>query len=122
MQESTKVSQTSYIAGSVGLNSDRIHLERTHYVLADLMAYAGGLTLTAYLIMYIVIYLYQKIERKVYIVKNIFYFAEKTEPKVLTTPLNSQVKHELSSRYRILRASMWEIVSYRGGRFIDQIK
>jgi len=56
--ESTKTSQTAYVSGSVGLTSDRLHIERTHYVLADLMAYGGGLILASYLIMYIVIFLY----------------------------------------------------------------
>ena len=47
------------------------------------MAFAGGLALTCYLAIYVIIYLYQKAERKVYVIKNIFYFAAKMETKVL---------------------------------------
>ena len=111
--------QNAYVAGSIGLSRDRRHVERTHYVLADLLAYAGGLALAGYFIFYIVMYAYQKIERKIYLIKNIFYFAEKTEPKVIDQSLNFQVKHELGSRYRILRASIWHLITCRGGRFIS---
>jgi len=88
----------------------------------DLVAYAGGLALSSYVCIYIAIYVYQKMERKVYIIKNIFYFAEKLETKVHSQPLNFKVKAELGSRYRITRASLWQVVTCRGYRFFNQIK
>ena len=75
MEESANVDQFSYIAGSVGLTLDRLHIERTHFSSWDLVAYAGGLAIASYVCIYIAIYIYQKMERKVYIIKNIFYFA-----------------------------------------------
>jgi len=119
--ESTNPAQASYIAGSVGLRLDRMHLVRSHYHLVDLVAFAGGLLLAGYVIIYVAIYLYQKIERKIYIVKNIFYFAAKMEAKVSSQPLNFKIKSELGSRYRITRASIWQAVTCRGGRFFRQI-
>jgi len=55
----------------------------------------------------VAIYLYQKLERKIYIIKNIFYFTTKLETKALSQPLNFKVKADLGSRYRITRASLW---------------
>ena len=74
--------QVSYIAGTLGLSLDRIHIERTHNELMDLIAFAGGLALAIYIIFYVAIYLYQQLERKIYIIKNIFYFSQKMEAKV----------------------------------------
>ena len=82
LEESPNPDQLSYIAGSVGLTLDRLHIERTHFSSWDLVAYAGGLTIASYVCIYIAIYIYQKMERKVYIIKNIFYFASKLETKV----------------------------------------
>lgn len=58
-------------------------------------------------------------ERKVYIIKNIFYFATKLETKSENQPLNFKIKAELGSRYRITRASLWQIVTCRGMRFFS---
>jgi len=107
LQESANPKQVSYISGSIGLSLDRLHIERTHDSGWDLVAYAGGLALACYVCIYIAIYLYQKMERKVYIIKNIFYFAAKLETKSENQPLNFKIKAELGSRYRITRASLW---------------
>ena len=88
----------------------------------DLVAYAGGLVLACYVLIYIAIYMYQKLERKVYIIKNIFYFAQKLETKVENQPLNFKIKAELGARYRITRASLWQIVTCRGMKFFSSIK
>lgn len=77
--------------------------------------------MTGYIGGYLLTYLYQKIERKIYIIKNVFYFAEKLDPKVKGQPTNFIVKSELGSRYKILRASMWQLITCRGGTFIKQI-
>ena len=37
--------QVSYIAGTLGLSLDRIHIERTHNELMDLIAFADGRSL-----------------------------------------------------------------------------
>ncbi len=52
--------------------------------MVDLAAYAGGIALTAYVAMFVLSFLYQKAERKIYLVKNIFYFATKLEAKTNT--------------------------------------
>lgn len=121
LTESVNPTQKSYISGSVGLTLDRIHLERTHYQLVDLIAYGGGLAIAVYVAIFVAIYMYQKIERKIYIIKNIFYFAAKLEAKVKSQPLNFKVKAELGSRYRITRASLWQVLTCRGYRFFSQI-
>ena len=122
LKESMDPNQKSYIAGSLGLTLDRIHLERTHLLLVDVLAYAGGLAITGYVVIYCLVFFYQKIERKIYIIKNIFYFAAKLEAKTNSQPLNFKVKAELGSRYRITRASLWEFLACRGGRFISHIQ
>ena len=58
-------------------------------------------------------------ERKVYIIKNIFYFVMKLETKVDSQPLNFKIKADLGSRYRITRASLWQVVTCRGWRFFS---
>ena len=88
LSESLTTGQTSYVAGTIGVSLNRVHIERKHYLLFDLLAYCGGLILAIYLLFYIVLYSYQKVERKIYLIKNIFYFAEKTEAKVLDQNLN----------------------------------
>ena len=122
LTEAANQSQNSYVAGSIGLTLDRLHIERTHFSGWDLVAYAGGLAIASYVCIYIAIYLYQKMERKVYIIKNIFYFATKLETKAENQPLNFKIKAELGSRYRITRASLWQVVTCRGMRFFSQIK
>lgn len=122
LDESPNPLQTSYISGTLGLTLDRLHIERTRFSMWDLVAYAGGLAIASYICIYISIYLYQKLERKIYIIKNIFYFTTKLETKALSQPLNFKVKADLGSRYRITRASLWQVVTCRGFRFFSQIK
>ena len=76
------------MAGSLGLSLDRIHIERTHYSLADLGAFVGGLALTGFVVFYLLAFFWQKISRQVFIIQNIFYFARKLESKTFSQSLN----------------------------------
>ena len=58
LKESVDPAQSSYIAGSIGLSLDRIHVERTHYNLWDLLAYAGGVAVTCYFIIFVLVIVY----------------------------------------------------------------
>lgn len=88
LYESFDSKQESFVAGSVGLSLDRIHIERTHYSLADLGAFIGGLALTGFVAFYLLVFAWQKISRQVFIISNIFYFARKLETKTFSQPLN----------------------------------
>ena len=56
--ESPNLDQTAYIAGSLGLSLDRYHIERSHYIFMDLLAYAGGVIVVGYLLVFVLTYLY----------------------------------------------------------------
>ena len=43
----------------MGLSLDRIHIERTHPFLIDLIAFCGGFALAAYVAFYVAVYIYQ---------------------------------------------------------------
>ena len=87
------------------------------------MAYAGGFILSLFLVIYILIYFYQTVERKMFIIKNIFYFTPKQDPRGLEdSKVNTQVKQEMGSRQRMLEASIWRVLTCRGGNTIKYIR
>ena len=58
LTENSNTAQKSYIAGSLGLSPDRIHIVRIHYSAWDVVAFAGGLALAGYVAIYVVIFLW----------------------------------------------------------------
>ena len=114
--------QNSFIAGSLGLNMDRIHIVRTHKSELNIIVIAGGAGITFYFLIYFLICAYTKLERKMYIIKNIFYFTTKLENKNNSRPINFRVKAEMASHYKMTNnISLFKIVTCRARLLLRQI-
>ena len=104
------------------MNLDRIHIVRTHNSELNLVVIAGGAGITLYLLIYVLICAYTKLERKMYIIKSIFYFTTKLENRNNTRPINFRVKAEMASHYKMNNnISLFRIVTCRAGLLLRQI-
>lgn len=104
------------------MNLDRIHIVRTHNSELNLVVIAGGAGITLYFLIYVLICAYTKLERKMYIIKSIFYFTTKLENRNNTRPINFRVKAEMASHYKMNNnISLFRIVTCRAGLLLRQI-
>lgn len=118
----TDLDSTVLIAGSLGLSLDRRQITRTLPSFVDLVAFVGGLALACYLLIYLILYAYQQMEREIHLIRNIFYYNEKLEAKSHEQPLNFKIKAELGSRRRMTRVSLWQKLTCRGHDFSSKIR